>query len=161
MMRLHRSWHPRFQSNQDGMSLVEVLVAVVIISVGLLGIAALHITSLRNSFDANSRSKAVWFAYDAADRMRANPTSAKNGAYNVAMGSTPTGATMAASDLQAWKAALATWLPNGDGSITSANVGANVVYTITIQWQERDSTGADAAAVNGAVTQSFVMQTET
>jgi type IV pilus assembly protein PilV len=135
--------HSRSKRTQSGISLIEVLVAVVVISVGLLGIAALHVTSLRTSYDANTRSKAVWFAYDIADRMRANATSAKNGDYIVAMGSTPTGATVAALDLQTWKDSIArvkTGLPNGDGSITSATFGANTLFTITVQWQERDST---------------------
>jgi type IV pilus assembly protein PilV len=132
--------HHAPNQKQRGLTLIEVLVAVVVISIGLLGVAALHLTSLRNSFDANIRSRAALLADDIADRMRANPTAAGNDAYLVAMGSVPTGTTQAELDIQRWKTDVGL-LPNGDGSITSATVGGITLYTITIQWQERDHSG--------------------
>lgn len=126
---------PNAQS-QKGLTLVEILVTVVIISVGLLGVAALHLTSLRNGVDSANRSKAIWLAHDIFDKMRANRTQALNGDYTIAVGAAPSGSALADADLISWKNSLATALPSGDGAVevTPANV-----YRITIQWAERDS----------------------
>lgn len=129
-------------SRQRGVTLIEILVTVVIVSVGLLGIAALQLTSLRNSFDSNSRSKATWFAHDIADRMRANARNARAGAYDIGLKETRTGGTVADLDLIDWKnrlAALGSGLSSGDGSIERTQVGDSTVFTITIRWKERDS----------------------
>jgi type IV pilus assembly protein PilV len=121
----------------DGFTLTEILVTLVIISVGLLGVAGLHSVSLRNNFDALIRSHASALADEIADRMRTNRTRALAGDYNINLGATRTGTTLADTDLVAWKARLATQLPNGDGSIALAAAPSRLV-TITIQWGERD-----------------------
>lgn len=59
-------------SRQRGVSLVESMIALVIISVGLLGIAGLQITSMRLNNSAMHHSQAVWIGYNIADRIRAN-----------------------------------------------------------------------------------------
>lgn len=124
---------------QRGMTLVETLVALVVLSIGLLGVAALQMASLRNNHAAHTRSQATALAYDIADRMRANRTAAINGNYDIAIGSTiATPATLAEIDLTAWKNSLLAALPAGDGAV--AQVG-NLVR-ITIQWD--DSRGAEA-----------------
>lgn len=135
---------------QRGLTLVEILVTAVIVSVGLLGVAALHLTSLRNSFDSNNRSKAVWIAHEIQDRMRANRNSARSGEYSVVMGANLVGTSLAAADVQGWKSRLAQELANGDGSIAVLDIGSSKLFTITIQWTERGS--------NTPVT--FVTQTE-
>jgi len=123
----------------NGFTLIEVLVTLVIISVGLLGIAGLHSISLRNNFDALIRSHASALADEIADRMRTNRTRAFAGDYNVALRATRGGVTQADADLIAWKGRLATQLPNGDGSVALAAAPSRLV-TITIQWGERDQT---------------------
>jgi type IV pilus assembly protein PilV len=60
-----------------GFTLIEVLVAMVVLTVGLLGLAGLQATSLKNSQNAYYRSVATQLAYDMADRMRANFTEAR------------------------------------------------------------------------------------
>jgi type IV pilus assembly protein PilV len=55
-----------------GFTLIEVLIAMVVLAVGLLGLAGLQVTSLRNNQSAYNRSQATQLAYDLADRMRAN-----------------------------------------------------------------------------------------
>ena len=55
-----------------GFTLVEVLVALVVLSIGLLGVAALQLTSLRSNHSSAMRSQATFLAYDIIDRMRAN-----------------------------------------------------------------------------------------
>jgi type IV pilus assembly protein PilV len=127
---------PIKRKTQRGTTLIETLVALVVLSVGLLGIAALQMTSLRNNRGANFRSQAQVLAYDIADRMRANRNAALANAYVVALGVTPAGATLNAIDLQAWKATLTQALPQGDGEIT--RVGN--MFRIRITWT--DSLGA-------------------
>jgi type IV pilus assembly protein PilV len=58
--------------SSEGFSMVEVLVSVLVLSIGLLGLAGLQASSLRNSQSAYFRSQATEMAYDIADRMRAN-----------------------------------------------------------------------------------------
>ncbi len=60
------------KSQQTGYSLIEVLIAIVVTSIGLLGLAAMQATGLRNNHSAYQRSQATVLAYDIADRMRAN-----------------------------------------------------------------------------------------
>jgi type IV pilus assembly protein PilV len=65
--------------------MIEVLVAVLILAIGLLGVAALQATALRNSQSAMERSQGVVHAYAVFDSMRANPVAARGGDYNVGM----------------------------------------------------------------------------
>ena len=58
--------------NQHGFTLLEVLIALLILSIGLLGLAALQTTGLRSNTMATTRTHATQLAYDIADRMRAN-----------------------------------------------------------------------------------------
>jgi type IV pilus assembly protein PilV len=123
---------PIKRKNQRGTTLVETLVALVVLSVGLLWIAALQMTSLRNNRGAHMRSQAQVLAYDIADRMRANRNAALANAYVIAVAAVPAGATLNALDLLEWKATLATLLPGGDGAI--ARDGE--MFRITIQWTD-------------------------
>lgn len=127
--------------------MVEVLVTVLILAIGLLGLAGLQSTALRSNHSAYMRSQATVLAYDIADRMRANRTAALNNAYNVGVGGTLTGSSMAAIDVSAWKNNLGALLPDGDGSIARANNR----FTITVQWD--DSRGEEAA-------QEFTLRTD-
>jgi len=150
-----------------GMTLVEVLVATVIISVGLLGVAALQITSLRNNQNSAFRTQATALAQDIIDRMRANRTAALSPQYlyNVAIGTSITlGATPTQDqrDLSEWKTALRTQLPpapdgsTADGSIA---VNANGVATVTIQWGERGTSNNPNGGA--ATTDSYVLSFST
>ena len=59
-------------NKNTGFTLIEVLIAMLVLAVGLLGLAALQASSLRNAQSAYNRSLATELAYDLADRMRAN-----------------------------------------------------------------------------------------
>jgi len=120
--------------NNRGFTLVEVLVAVVILSIGLLAVAGMQTTSLRGGNNALYRSQAVLGAEDILDRMRANRAAALNGAYDIALtASAPTSpATLANEDLAEWKNTLAINLPSGDGSVDVAAGEATVV----VEWQD-------------------------
>lgn len=124
-----------------GFTMIEVLVTVLVLSIGLLGLAGLQATSLRNNHSAYLRSQATVLAYDIADRMRANRSSAGAGNYVIGLGDdAPSGTAIAATDLSDWKAALAQLLPAGDGAIA---IAADDTVTITVQWD--DSRGQEAA----------------
>lgn len=121
-----------------GVTLVEILITVLVTSVGLLGIAALHLTSLRNNYDATMRSQASMLAGDIADRMRSNRAAALAGSYNIASGATyATPATQAQTDVSQWKTLLGSLLPSGDGTVT-LDATTNIV-TIEVAWNERDT----------------------
>lgn len=150
-----------------GFSLLEVLIALVILSVGLLGIAAMLSTTLKSNDSAYMRSQATILAYNIIDRMRANPIGATNGDYNIAMGTPAPGsgtvctgggagcgsALLADYDLTQWKKTLASssnGLPNGDGSIVTSQLGGVNLVTVTVLWN--DSRAGHALGTAPAVT---------
>ena len=133
---------------QKGVTMIEVLVSVIVLSVGLLGLAGLQSAGLTYNQSASFRSTATMMTYSILDSMRANRTEANNGSYNIGLGATkPTGDAIYQKDLNNWMTELALRLPQGQGSI---NVDNNSNVTITIQWD--DSRGAMAA-------QQFIMAT--
>jgi type IV pilus assembly protein PilV len=77
----------RMRKTQSGVSMVEVLVALVVMSIGMLGIAALYIESVKASRGALLRTQAVGLASDMADRIRANRLGAAR--YALALGANP------------------------------------------------------------------------
>jgi type IV pilus assembly protein PilV len=121
---------------QAGAGLVEVLVAVVVLSVGLLGVAGMQLASLRNNHSAWLRSEATVRAYDIMERMRANRDQALAGGYDIALGTAaPGGGTPRDLDLQEWKQDL-TVLPSGDGAVARTVVGGQTLFTVTVQWDD-------------------------
>lgn len=124
-----------------GFTLLEVLVAMLVLSIGLLGLAGLMAASLKNSHSAYYRTQATWMAYDALDRMRANRQVALAGGYNLSLGDPPGGAGLAATDLAEWVASLNGALPEGQGSIA---VGANGTVTIIVQWNDSRGTAGNS-----------------
>jgi type IV pilus assembly protein PilV len=125
------------RARQRGLSMIEVLVAIVIISLGLLGMAGLQAASLRGSQGAVYRSQAMQFAADMAERMRGNLGDARN--YAIAIGdAAPTGTTVIDRDRADWLARLAT-LPAGTGAIVVDTV--NNVVSITVQWDDSRAGG--------------------
>lgn len=136
---------------QNGFTLIEILVTVVVLAVGLLGLAGLQATSLKFNSTAYQRSQATNLAYDIADRMRANIIDARAGLYDIAIGqSAPAGTTLVALDRQEWRQALTNALPLGTGSIDSVAAAPN--FIIIIQWDD----DRDATTPN----QSFRMDTQ-
>ncbi|MDI1279505.1 type IV pilus modification protein PilV [Methylobacter sp.] len=133
----------------SGFTLIEVLIAMLVLAVGLLGLAGLQATSLKNNQSAYNRSQATQLAYDLADRMRANI--AGKARYTAILASsatakanclTTTGCTpadLAENDLFEWNSAVSNNLPGGIGTIASP--AANM-FTITITWDE-DRDGND------------------
>ena len=147
--------HNLNSSKQTGAGLLEILIAMLILSIGLLGMAGLQALSLKNNNSAINRSHAVFLANSMLDRIRANRTGSYTTAFatNTTSSSSScdgTGATcsiaqIAAYDLSNWKCALSTTntcygpaknaaglLPDGQGQI----LRSGDEYTVTVQWTD-------------------------
>ena len=142
---------------QRGFSLIEVLIALIIMSVGMLGIAGLYVQSLQAGRTSMFRHQAVALAGDVADRIRANPTAGISytdpaGADNncVAAGVDCDVAGMALHDVFLWKQQAGESLPGssptGGGDVTVQFDDSIVppLYTITVSWEEPGITDLDA-----------------
>ena len=132
----HSSFTTHRLGAQRGETLVEVLVALLVLSIGLLGVAALQVSALQTNQGAHVRSQASVLAYDIADRMRANRAVALAGGYNVLYTVTPSGGALNELDLQNWKAALTNTLPTGQGEISL--VGS--IALIRVRWTDKSGT---------------------
>ncbi|MGH8168689.1 MAG: type IV pilus modification protein PilV [Woeseiaceae bacterium] len=128
-----------------GLTLVEILIALLILSIGLLGLAGLQTMSLRFNTSAYYRTQATALAYDFADRMRANRQAALTGAYDVALQDPPpacgpvvVAGTLEQQEIAAWRNALACRIPLSTGEVVR---NGNEV-TLTVQWD--DSHGEEA-----------------
>jgi type IV pilus assembly protein PilV len=138
-MRPHR---PR------GFTLIEVLVSLVILGIGVLGIAKLTLFSVRSNDSAYLRTQAVNLAQAGLDYMRANRLVAISGSYNIALAAAPpaaascmapatcTPANLALYDLNQWKTRVAAALPSGQAGVATVVVLDQVTATITVQWDD-------------------------
>ncbi len=145
-------------NKQAGFSLLEVLITMLIVSFGLLGIAGLVITSLKNTQGSYARSQASLLANDIIDRMRANRAvaSATPSPYNLTLTADPAGAGVPLADLTQWRSALATSVPAGTGAVNVDDASKKV--TVTVQWNDSHAT-ADAARGVGGSAQQIVVET--
>ncbi|MDX1556880.1 MAG: type IV pilus modification protein PilV [Xanthomonadales bacterium] len=141
---------------QHGFSLLEVLVALLVLSIGLLGLAALQTMGLKFNTQSYQRTQAVLNAYDIIDRIRANPVGMAGGNYDdIGISAAPptlptcpcSPAQMADYDIAQWKASLATLLTSGSGAVcrgtlsndlTSCTAAATATFQVGIQWKEND-----------------------
>ena len=125
-----------------GFTLVEVLIALIILSVGMLGIAGLYVHSMQAGRTSLFRHHAVTLAGDVADRIRANPRAAiaysqagaNNNCVNGGVDCTP--AQMAANDIDLWDQQAADTLPNGTVTVDFDNAVLPPTYQITVAWDE-------------------------
>ena len=133
-------------SRLRGFTLLEVLIALVILSIGLLGIAALQGVGLRSSHGAYLSSQASLLAYDIADRIRANPGMIALGGSIATTdgdcGLDVSGMDLADADRIEWSCSVQTLLPQGSGSVSrvpsTVITGASTV-TIDLSWQDRQA----------------------
>lgn len=127
---------------QRGFSLVEVLIALIVMSIGMLGIAGLYVQSMQAGRTSMFRHHAVTLAGDVADRIRANPRAGAaylaDGANNncVSGGVDCSPADMAANDIDLWDQQARETLPNGTVTIQLDNAVIPPEYTIIIGWDE-------------------------
>jgi type IV pilus assembly protein PilV len=167
-----------------GFSLIEAMVALLVIAVGLLGIAGMQGLAINSNATSRVRSVAALEAASMVAMIRANNAywgvnaagaTVSGGALGgnatlVGLGTSATSclnavctpSAMAASDLQRWAANLAAQLPQGSGAV--ACVGAPLVCTVSVSWLEKNMalnapTGTEAGALASATTGTFSYQT--
>lgn len=121
-----------------GFTLTEVLLALLVLSVGVLGVAAILLESLRASRSGIARTQAVTLASDIADRIRANRTTPEaydcDGPCDAGEG----GNAVAIADLDAWRDTVATELPDGAASLSlmPSAPGTPAAYLVEVNWHE-------------------------
>ena len=131
------------QSTQQGIALIEVLVAVALISIGLLGMMALQMTSLQTNQAAVERSFAVMQAASLLDRIRANPEDDKT-IYNLAAGFNVGAAVPAAcsannlcnADIGEWQTLTDDNVPGFTTTVNCALVAGTDLHdcSVTLDW---------------------------
>ena len=126
-------------NRQRGVGMIEVLVTLLILSIGMLGLAALQMRTLRNNQSALERSMAVAETHAVADAMRADRTNAIAGLFNIALtDAAPTGTTFREVILAAWRSNLISAL----GADATGSVNCNgPLCTIVIRWNDSRGTG--------------------
>lgn len=134
----------KLRQRNTGFTLLEALIALVVLSIGLLGIAALQGAGLRSNHSAYLASQAALLAYDMADRIRANPAGNYAGFASgptTCVGGPPGSTDLDAADKWEWGCDLVgQLLPNGEGTIEGVPVVGPppaTRYTITISWEDR------------------------
>lgn len=129
---------------QCGLSLIEVLVAVLVIAVGLLGLAGLQAGALQSNRVAYERTQASLLAYDIVERMRANRDAAIAGDYDNTLSETTAsgGAAPVPADVAQWNDLVADQMAGGQGGVASgAAAGCPACVEVTIRWERREDAG--------------------
>ncbi|MFT5721745.1 MAG: type IV pilus assembly protein PilV [Motiliproteus sp.] len=154
---LNQPTHPEPPSSLTalGFTLIEILVAVLILAIGVLGLIGMESLALNNNLGAYQRSQASILAYDLADRMRANRAGVAVSAYLAAF---PTGAShacvsysgaasacspleIAENDIYRWTLTIADLLPGGVGSLDLASG----IQTVTVSWDDNRDGALDVS----------------
>lgn len=135
-------------SSNHGFTLLEVLIAIVVLSFGLLGLAGIQAIGIKNTSDANLRTLAIQQAYDMADRIRANTVGAAAGVYDSITTSIPgdpgcisTGCSatqLRDYDQRLWNTNNQNMLRGGKGTVAvvAGTAIPNKQYRITVMWDE-------------------------
>jgi type IV pilus assembly protein PilV len=136
---------------QGGFSLLEVLITIVVVAIGLLGVAGMQVSSIKLAELSQTRATGVLLANDILDRIRANRGEVAS--YATTFGGAPSAvSSLAERDLRDWKLAMADTvrgMPQGDGSIV-VDQGATgctsrcAIVTITVRWDEARQRGGKA-----------------
>jgi type IV pilus assembly protein PilV len=137
-------------SGQSGIGLTEVLVAVLVLSIGILGLAALQLRALGNNGSSMSQTMAVVASYSILEALRADRTNAVAGKYDgtvTANSCASAGTTLITQQLNAWCGQLGNYLGQAattKGTITCAG-NANNSCSIAVQFDDSKGTGGSSA----------------
>ena len=146
-------------ATQRGLGLIEILIALLIMGIGVLGLASTQGVALQMNTQSQARSQAVLLAEDLFDRIRANPgnladyalangvaVGGDNGACDTSFA--PNSGNVAQDDLDAWENSLSCLLPGAQRQV----VINNQVVTITIDWvQDEDDFAMDPVVIRAEV----------
>ena len=152
---------------QTGATMIEVLVTILILAVGLLGLSATQVMSLKNGNNAHHRYLAALASQEMAERMRGNPDGVELGNYDnktvngkdespVDCSNKCTAVQLANLDLYDWGQVIATNLPSGTGEISR---NGNVI-TFTVNWKEQHTGENRGVGAEGVDDSSFVLVVE-
>lgn len=130
---------------QSGSSLLEVLIAVLVLAIGMLGMAALQAVTLKNSNSSAARSQAVIQTYSMFDRLRLNRELAKDGGFNVATWTCTTAAATGDDDHTDYSV-FNGWLANVKdvlGASACGRIQCDPDYqcTVGVRWDDSRATG--------------------
>lgn len=151
---------PSFSRRETGISLIESLVALLVLALGILGIAGLQTRSLVDTRITNSRAVAASMVDDLSERMQfnlgaqllpANPYLIGWGALPANPGCRPGPCTpqqIAAMDMNEWKQTLAALLPRGDAAVFQSPLDPTQIGVL-IGWTNNVSDQANAEGDNG------------
>ncbi len=123
---------PAAKRRQGGVTLIETLIALLLVSGGLLALVQMQMLGLRTATSATLRDQAVLQANDMLERIRANPLAIETDNYVVGFGELPAPGTIHGDDIRAWKTAVASVLAGGDGAIARSGR----LYTVSVRWDE-------------------------
>ncbi len=134
---------------QHGAGLVEVLVAVLILALGLLGMAGLQANALKKNQSSYARSQAVMLSYYMLEAMRADRANAVGGSYDTAStglcsSTAITGTTLADNTRKDWVDSLRDNLGDADSTCGIIDCDNTGVCTITVQWNDELAGGLGA-----------------
>lgn len=148
---------PRSSSAQRGFTLLEVMISVIVLTLGLLSVAGLTARSLAAADSSGYRATAAQLALSMADRIRAARQEGLDGKCVVAYGASAVATgTFCLSAVAAWKLDIAS-LPSGDGQIERAVAGDAVTATVTVKWNDRRA-GVAAGTVNQFDTYAYTFR---
>jgi len=137
--------------SQQGFSMLEILITLVIVAIALLGTAGLQVYAMRVNQSGQFRTQAVFLASDLGERMEANKVAATAGNYALATTNAPSVAatdcsvsacdsgTLAAYDISQWETDIANLLPQASWTVTQTTAGNPSTYDIVISWVDRSS----------------------
>ncbi|WP_230409833.1 type IV pilus modification protein PilV [Undibacterium fentianense] len=160
---------------QSGATLIEIMVSILVMAIGLLGLASLQINAMKFQKTASQRSEATQAAYDLGERMRSNwvatgaPTdkatneakytfldeygtvyAANHDPQNDCVSTKCTSAQIAANDIQEWLRNLQRRLIGGAGVIVPVVGGVGSTFDVTVMWKEPTFTDVDATCPEAA-----------
>ena len=124
-----------------GMSLIEVMVSVLVLAVGLLGVAATQSLALRGGQGSLESSQAVMQASSVAEAMRANRTNAASYNLSSMTCAAPGGAGLAGADIDAWIGSLKSTIGN-NANTCGQIAGCPDACVITVQWDDSRAGGS-------------------
>lgn len=131
-------------NRQAGVSLIEILITVIVLAIGLLGLAAMQNTSVKFSYESYLRTQGSFLSYDLMDRIRANPDTV----YGLSVGDEPTASVectdasancnavqLAQADLAAWYELASDIFPDAEFELVDENNDGS--YVLRISWEDR------------------------